>query len=72
MLKRPFEPSSATASEAVELQQVAYEFSQEVQHRQAFEAYCQWYYATAEQHRAEQAAMENDIPLFSWFWRRRA
>lgn len=72
MLKHSFEPSSATASEAVELQQVTYEFRREVQHRQAFEDYCQWYYAIAQQHRAELAAMENDIPCFNWFWRRRS
>lgn len=72
MLQRSFDPSPVTADEAIERQQVSYEFRQEVQHRQAFEAYCQWYYATAEKHQTELAAMENDVPLFSWFWRRRA
>ena len=73
MFEQTLEPSlpSTTVSAAVELQQVAYEFRQEVRHREAFEAYCQWYYATAKQHCAELASMKNDIPLFSWFWRRK-
>ena len=69
MFKSPVEPSATSVSEAIELQQIAYEFRQELHGRADFEAYCQWYYATAEAHRAELAAMEKDIPLFSWFWR---
>ncbi len=65
-----FEPSqTSSAHEAMERQQVTYDFSREVKHRAAFEAYCQWYYETAAQHQAELAAMEHDIPLFSWFRR---
>ncbi len=71
MLQRPLESTPDAVGETIQLQQIAYEFRQEVRHREDFEAYCQWYYATAEQHRAELVAMENDIPLFSWFWRRR-
>ena len=67
MPKLSFEPSPTTAHEAIERQQITYEFSQEVRHRAEFEAYCQWYYETAAQHKAELAAMENDIPLFNWF-----
>ena len=67
MPKLSFEPTAATAHEAIERQQITYEFSQEVRHREDFEAYCQWYYETAAQHKAELAAMENDIPLFDWF-----
>lgn len=69
MLQHSLEPSSDNISETIELYQVAYEFRQEVRHREDFEAYCQWYYDTADQHRAELAAMEKDIPLFSWFCR---
>lgn len=45
------------------LQQIAYEFRQEIQYREAFEAYCQWYYEQAKQHQAEYAQMKHDIPL---------
>ncbi|MEA5465767.1 hypothetical protein [Leptothoe sp. PORK10 BA2] len=69
MTQLSFEPSSTSAHEAIERQQIAYDFSQEVRHREAFEAYCQWYYETAAQHQAELAAMEHDIPLFNWFRR---
>lgn len=69
MLERSFVPSQNDVGEAIELQQIAYEFRQEVRYRDDFEAYCQWYHATAAQHRAELAAMKNDIPFFNWFCR---
>ncbi|NEQ49308.1 MAG: hypothetical protein F6K11_04125 [Leptolyngbya sp. SIO3F4] len=72
MHHRLFEPSVANKNinEAIQLQQAAYEFRQEVRYREDFEAYCQWYDATAAKHRAEVASMEKDIPLFNWFSRR--
>lgn len=72
MLQHSLEPAPDAVGEAIQLQQIAYEFRHEVRHREDFEAYCRWYYATAERHRAELAAMENDIPLFKWFWRRKS
>lgn len=69
MLNRSIKPSPNTVGESIQLQQVAFEFRREVQHRDDFEAYCEWYYATAAQNRAELAAMKNDIPFFSWFCR---
>lgn len=72
MFKRPIEPASTNVNEAIELQQVAVEFRQEVHYREEFETYCQWYYSTAEKHRAELAAMQNDISISSWFWRSRS
>ncbi|MEM1254900.1 MAG: hypothetical protein AAGI69_20890 [Cyanobacteria bacterium P01_H01_bin.21] len=69
MLKRSFEPVPTDVSETLELQQIAYEFRQEIQHRNDFDAYCQWYYETAAQNQADLAAMQNDIPFFSWFRR---
>ncbi len=69
MLQRSLDPYQNDVGEAIELQQIAYEFRQEVRYRDDFEAHCQWYYATAAQHRAELAAMKNDIPFFSWFCR---
>lgn len=58
--------------EVLELQQIAQDFHQEVQYRQKFEQYCQWYYQTAERHRQELEAMRGDINLLSWFSRRRS
>lgn len=72
MFQKNIKPASNSVSEAIELQQVAVEFRQEVHCREEFEAYCQWYYATADQHRAELAAMQHDISIFSWFWRGRS
>ena len=69
MLKQSLD-SPPAVSETIQLQQVAYEFRQEVRHREEFEAYCDWYYATAAKHQAELAAMENDVSPFNWFWRR--
>ncbi|MEM6255693.1 MAG: hypothetical protein AAF821_22495 [Cyanobacteria bacterium P01_D01_bin.156] len=53
------------------LHQVAYDFRQEVNYREAFEEHCQWYYAQAQKHQAELASMEKDISLFAWFSRPR-
>ncbi len=72
MLQRSLEPSSSNIGETIKLQQIAYEFRQEVQYRHDFEDYCQWYYATTAKHQAELAAMKNDIPLFGWFCRSRS
>ncbi|NEP17393.1 MAG: hypothetical protein F6J97_10880 [Leptolyngbya sp. SIO4C1] len=74
MLERSFSPdATADVTEAFELQQVASEFRQEVDYRDAFERHCRWYADAAEQHRAELAAMQRDIPILHWFlgWRRR-
>ncbi|MDV3353420.1 hypothetical protein D0962_12990 [Leptolyngbyaceae cyanobacterium CCMR0082] len=71
MFKRSLEPPATNVGESIQLQQIAYEFRQEVRYRDDFEAYCQWYYDTAEKHRTELAAMKNDIPFFSWFCRSR-
>ena len=72
MLKHSVDPSPNTVSESIQLQQIAYEFRQELQQRDDFEAYCEWYYAAAAQNRAELAAMKHDIPFFSWFCRSKA
>ncbi|NES82128.1 MAG: hypothetical protein F6K10_12395 [Moorea sp. SIO2B7] len=50
--------------------QLAYDFSQEVEHRQEFEDYCQWYYFTAQSHQEELEKMRGDINIFRWFSRR--
>ncbi|MEM9818635.1 MAG: hypothetical protein AAF827_19800 [Cyanobacteria bacterium P01_D01_bin.6] len=56
--------------EVFELHQMAYDFHQEVDSREAFEAYCDWYEQTAACHRQELDAMKHDIDLLGMFWRR--
>lgn len=51
--------------------QLAYEFQREVQQRQEFEHYCEWYRQTAERHQQEFQKMQGDINIFGWFSRRR-
>ncbi|MGB3296237.1 MAG: hypothetical protein WBB01_24895 [Phormidesmis sp.] len=57
--------------DALALHQAAQEFRLEVEHRQAHEDYCQWYYEAARQTQMDQLAMANDINFFGWFCRRR-
>lgn len=55
-------------TEALELHQAAIDFQRELEHRQAFEDYCQWYYRIAEQNRAEMASMKTGGASFSGWW----
>ncbi len=55
----------------LEAHQLTKDFYHEVQHRQAFERYCQWYYATASQNQQELQRMQNDFNLLGWFYRSR-
>lgn len=65
-------PAPPPAADMFATYQLAYEFSQEVEHRQEFEDYCQWYYLTAQRHREELEKMRGDINLFGWFSRRKS
>ena len=55
-------------SDILAAHQAAIEFQREVELRQAFEDYCQWYYKLAAQNQAEMLAMQNDADSFLW-WR---
>ncbi len=55
----------------LEAHQAAINFKREVEHRQAFEDYCQWYYKLAQQNEAELLAMQNDANSFMWWLSRR-
>lgn len=70
MLRQSLDSSSQ--HEPLVLQQIAYDFRQEVASREAFETYCQWYYAQALKHQVELDQMKHDIPLFHWFNRHRS
>ena len=65
--------SSATPQEAIEyleLHQAAQEFRLELEHRDRLEAYCQWYYQVAADHRDALERMCLEANLLSWFNRR--
>jgi hypothetical protein len=55
--------------EHLELHHFAQEFRLEVDYRQQFEAYCQWYYHTAEQNRRDFEQMQGELNLRDWFSR---
>ena len=64
-------PQSAEVQQVADIlvaHQAAIEFRREVEHRQAFEDYCEWYYKLAAQNQAEMMAMQEDTPFFPW-WR---
>ena len=46
------------------------EFYREVEQRERFHQYCQWYYETAAQCQREAGRMQRDINLLGWFYRR--
>lgn len=61
--------------EVLEVHQLSYEFRAELQYRQEFEQYCQWYEAIAAQNRRELQTMQSDINVLGFFtrgWRSRA
>jgi hypothetical protein len=71
MLPRPFIPAIASTEPIVgehwERQHLAVEFRQEVQYRQEFDQYCQWYAAVSATHQRELAHMRRDINILGWF-----
>jgi hypothetical protein len=46
---------------------LAFEFRREVEYRENFKAYCQWYQETALKHQQELKKMENDFNILRWF-----
>lgn len=63
----------ADAEEILILNQIAYEFRDEVKYRQELEQYSLWYYSTAEQNRRDLTVMQQEFNLFQWLglWKRR-
>ncbi|MGE5655962.1 MAG: hypothetical protein ACM37W_05035 [Actinomycetota bacterium] len=62
-------PEPPSAAEILKQNQITREFYQEVKYRQELERYCQWYYATAQQHQQELEKMRGDINILGWFRR---
>ena len=65
-----FVTSAPVQQEVLEAYEVTYEFRREVQYRQDFERYCQWYQLIAERHRQELAKLRGDVNILGWFRRR--
>lgn len=64
-----FNPTASEVDSVLELNQIAHEFRQEVEYREAFRQHCQWYYAAAQQHQLELVQMRHEPNLFEWFCR---
>jgi hypothetical protein len=64
---RPKSTEVRWIQETLALHQIAQEFRLEVAKRETEEAYCQWYYAMAEQTRQDAKSMEKDVNFFGWF-----
>ena len=58
-------------SEAIVAYALTRDFYREVEYREEFEQYCDWYYRTAAANRAELQRLQGDVNLFGWFNRRR-
>ncbi len=67
---RPF-PASQTIAEDSDLEAAwaTVQFYREVSDRQAFEAYCQWYYDLAERNRQDLEQMAGEVNIWGWFCR---
>jgi hypothetical protein len=64
--------SPATPQDVIhhlELQHIAQEFRLEVEYREQFDAYCDWYASTAEQNRQDHERMQSELNLRDWFSR---
>ena len=60
------------AVEIFAVYQLTHEFRREVQRREEFDNYCQWYQETAKRHQQEFEKMRGDINLFSWLsWKKK-
>ncbi|MEB3275122.1 MAG: hypothetical protein ACO4AI_11895 [Prochlorothrix sp.] len=61
------QPAPPPADDAIAHHFLAHEFRQEVEHREAIEAYYTWYQAIADQNRRDLAAMRQEPNFFRWF-----
>ncbi|MGA7932878.1 MAG: hypothetical protein WCA35_04805 [Kovacikia sp.] len=67
---RWFAPLSQPILEALEVHQVTQEFRWEVQYREEFDRYCEWYRMTAKKNQQELQKLQGDLNLFGWFCRK--
>jgi hypothetical protein len=62
-------PNIPPAADIFASHHLAQEFRREVEYRDDFQQYCQWYRLTAQKHQQELAKMKKDINIFGWFLR---
>lgn len=62
-----FLPNTPPPADILQCHQLTFEFRQEVQSRDNFKQYCQWYKETAKQHQEELAKMRHDLNFLGWF-----
>jgi len=67
---RQIVPLPPEAEDVFATYEMAQEFYQEVEYRESLDAYYTWYHTVAEQHRQELAAMQRDVNILGWFYRR--
>ncbi|MBD0269927.1 MAG: hypothetical protein ICV77_16745 [Cyanobacteria bacterium Co-bin8] len=72
LVSSPFQRPAQNASEILQVHQMAQDFRMEVECREQFAAYCDWYDRTALKHQQEWAAMQKDVQLRSFFRRNRS
>ncbi|MDY6937989.1 MAG: hypothetical protein SWY16_10000 [Cyanobacteriota bacterium] len=58
------------ADELLATYQTSHEFYREVEEREAFERYCQWYDRTARMHQDQMKRMQGELNILSWFQRK--
>lgn len=68
-LRRIIPVPQPEVEEIFAIYQATTEFHQEVQSREAFAHYCEWYCTTSEQHRQELQQMRGELNILSWFRR---
>ncbi len=67
---RWYVPRPQLIPEALQIYNVTREFYWEVQQRDEFECYCEWYRSTAVKHQQELQKMQRDINVLGWFYRK--
>lgn len=60
-------PANEPELEVLSTYQATRAFYTEVELREAFEEYCQWYQQVSEQHRRECEQMQGDLNILGWF-----
>jgi hypothetical protein len=70
MYFRWFAPTAQPLPEVLEAHDLTRRFHREVEQRQEFDRYCQWYRATAARNRQELQKMQGDVNMLGWFNRR--
>lgn len=63
-------PAPEPTPEVLLVYDLTRQFQREVEYREEFDRYCQWYRTTAEQHRQEWQKLQTDWNLLGWFSRR--